>query len=246
MTRNAMLLKAAASTGAAALLLTGCSGAEDPSGTDSSSAPIEGSGTVAVMDDWKGCWALDNLQPLQDYLGAEGIDGDGLIDAAMGEGMDGEALTCSGTLSLATATIGDDDLSVSETGTATVQMGVVPWESEEIASENFAERLQRYEDSKSTDWGTSHVVDTTGELAGEWDESFYETSSDDNSKYVDAYGRSGDWILYISMYVDDDPGLSSDQEAVYPFTEDELVDWVVNDYMSQIQTDLRAKIESEQ
>lgn len=246
MTRNATLLKAAASTGVAALLLTGCAGTGSPSGSNNSSAPAEGSGTVALMEDWKGCWALDNLQPLQDYLGAEAIGGDGLIDAAMGEGMDGEALTCSGTLDLATATIGDDDLSVTDTGTATVQMGVVPWESDEIASKRFAERVQRYEDSKSTDWGVSHVVDTTGELGGDWDESFYETSSDDQSKFIDAYGRSGDWILYISMYVDDDPGLSSDQGAVYPFAEDELVDWVVNDYMSQTKADLLAKIESEQ
>src|SRR5699024_10863389 len=122
-------------------------------------------GLVAVMEDWKGCWALDDLQPLQDYLGVESIGADGLINAAMGEGLDGEALTCSGSLKLATATIGDDDLSVTDTGQATVQMGVVPWESEEIAAENYAERLQTLEENQASS-GIEHNNETIGELGG--------------------------------------------------------------------------------
>lgn len=245
MTRTTMLLKSAASAGAAALLLTGCSGAEDPNDSINSSVPEEGSGLVAVMEDWKGCWALDDLQPLQDYLGVESIGGDGLIDAAMGEGLDGEALTCSGSLNLATATIGDDDLSVTDTGQATVQMGVVPWESKEIAAENYAERLQTLEENQASS-GIEHNNETTGELGGTWTESYYEASEDDSNKYVYAFGRSDDWILYLHLSFNHDPGLSVDQEAVYPFTEDKLVDWVVNEYMPQTQTDILSKTESEQ
>ncbi|MCH7231065.1 hypothetical protein L0U85_09400 [Glycomyces sp. L485] len=244
-TRTSTLPKIAAIAGAASILLTGCSGGETPEG--STSAAETGTGMVATMEDWKGCWALDDLQPLQDYLGAESIGGDGLIDAAMGEGRDGEALTCSaGTLNLATVIIGDDDLSVEHTGHATVQMGVVPWETEEIASENYADRLDDHEFDKEMNWGTNHVSDETGQLGGEWDESFYEASSDDQAKYILAQGRTGDWILYISMYVSHDPGLESSQEAAYPFTEDELVNWVVDDYMPQTQIGVLSKIESEQ
>lgn len=246
MTHKTMLLKVAASAGAAALLLTGCSGTEDPSGSGGTSVPGKGTGLVAVMEDWKGCWALDDLQPLQDYLGVESIGADGLIDAAMGEGLDGEALTCSGSLNLATVTIGDEDLSVEHTGHATVQMGVVPWESEEIAAESYAERLQWYEDAKVTGWGSNQTVDNSGTLGGDWDEAFYETSSDDTFKFIDAYGRSGDWILYVSLSLTHDPGLGNGQEAAYPFAEDDLVDWIVNEYMPQTQADILSKIESEQ
>ena len=246
MTHKTMLLKVAASAGAAALLLTGCSGTEDPSGSGDTSAPKKGTGLVAVMEDWKGCWALDDLQPLQDYLGVESIGANGLINAAMGEGLDGEALTCSGSLNLATVTIGDEDLSVEHTGHATVQMGVVPWESEEIAAENYAKRLGLHEFAKETEWGSDTEVDASGYIGGDWDENFYETAIDDNNKYIYAYGRSGDWILYISLYVNHDPGLGSGQEAVYPFAEDDLVDWIVNEYMPQTQADILSKIESEQ
>lgn len=245
MTHKTMLLKVAASAGAAALLLTGCSGTEDPSGSGDTSAPKKGTGLVAVMEDWKGCWALDDLQPLQDYLGVESIGADGLINAAMGEGLDGEALTCSGSLKLATATIGDDDLSVTDTGQATVQMGVVPWESEEIAAESYAERLQTLEENQASS-GIEHNNETIGELGGTWSESYYEASEDDSNKYTYAFGRSDDWILYLYLSFNHDPGLSVDQNAVYPFTEDELVDWIVNEYMPQTQADILSKIESEQ
>jgi hypothetical protein len=63
---------------------------------------------------------------------------------------------------------------------------------------------------------------------------------------VDAIGRSGQWIVYIFLYVSIDPGLSAEDEPVYPHSADELKTWVVEEYMTQTQTDILAKIESEQ
>ncbi|MDA1358652.1 hypothetical protein O1R50_03405 [Glycomyces luteolus] len=247
MIRKSTLIQATAAAGAVALLLTGCAGSESPGGSNSSegSEPETGTGTVAVMEDWKGCWALDDLQPLQDYLGVTAIGGDGLIDAAMGEGLDGEALTCSGSFTLPAATVGSGSFAGEHSGSATVQMGVVPWESADIAAENYAERLKRREDSMASE-GTELSNIATGELGGSWDESFYEAGDHDPYVYVDTFGRSGDWILYISMYYTPDPGLSNDQDAAYPFTDAALVEWVANEYMPQVQAEILSKIESEQ
>jgi hypothetical protein len=243
--RTATLLKTAAAAGVFGLLLAGCGGGETPGGgsTDSGeSNTATGTDAFPIMMDWKGCDALDNVQPLQDYLGVEAIANGELNNAGIGEGIDGEAMTCSGIFDLASF----EGSEYAEAGGAELQMGIVPWENVDIATENFQQRLQMLEDSK-TSGGTEYTDEITGELGGTWDESYYESRNDDiGTMYVDAYGRSGQWIVYILLKVTEDPGVRAGEAAVYPFTEEELVDWVVNDYMTQTQSDILAKIESEQ
>jgi hypothetical protein len=243
--RTATLLKTAAAAGVFGLLLAGCGGGETPGGGSTGSGESNaatGDDVFPVMKDWKGCDALDNVQPLQDYLGVEGVANSELINAGIGEGIDGEAMTCSAVFDLATFEAAE----YTETGNANVQMGIVPWENADIAAENFQKRLQMLEDSK-TSGGTEYTNEVAGELGGTWDESYTEIRNDDNgATYIDAYGRSGQWILYILLRVDADPGLKADEAAVYPHSEEELTDWVVNDYMPQTQSEILAKIESEQ
>ncbi|MCC3763917.1 hypothetical protein K3N28_12665 [Glycomyces sp. TRM65418] len=244
--RKATLLKTAAAAGVLGLLLTACGGGETPEGGSTESGESNaatGEDVFPIMKDWKGCDALDNLQPLQDYLGVEAIANGELINAGIGEGIDGEAMTCSGMLDLAAY----EHAEYSDAGRAEVQMGIVPWENADIAAENYQQRLDMLEDAQSSG-GSEYLNETTGALSGTWDESYFQTSneSETGTTNINAYGRNGQWILYILLKVTPDPGLGAEDEPVYPHSEEELKTWVVEEYMPQTQSEILAKIESEQ
>jgi hypothetical protein len=242
MVRTTTMSKTIAAIGAAALLSTACS---DGPGSDlpPDGAGGDGDGTLDmsyhVMRDWTGCEALDDLNPVREYMGVTELRTD-LIDVAIGEGLDAEGATCSGLFSLASyesygsATVGD----------ASILAGVVPWTTEEEASQNLQDRLDVWEENPS---GLAFSEEQEGELGGEWDESYYfGANGGSNRYYINAYGRYGTWIVYISLDFLHDPGLRSDADPVYPFSEEEILDWIANEYMPQTQADILEKIESEQ
>ncbi|WP_026928508.1 hypothetical protein [Glycomyces tenuis] len=247
MKRKTMLLKAVSAIGVAALLLTGCS--DDGPGSDlppdGATGDGDGSGNGEVdmsytaMRDWKGCDALDDLNPVQEYMGVVELRSE-LVNAAIGEGIDAEGATCSGLFTLesyqgeVSGTVGD----------ASILAGVVPWTTEEEASQNFQDRLATWEENPS---GIGFSDEQEGELGGEWDESYYfGANGGSNRYYINAYGRYGKWIVYISLDFLHDPGLRNDAEPVYPFTQEEILDWIANEYMPQTQADILEQIESEQ
>jgi hypothetical protein len=254
MKRSEVLLKAVAAAGAAGLLLTGCSGDNDiPTPGDGDGAGNGGDGSsdsgeasaLSIMEDWEGCEALDDLQPLQEFLGAESVNsGDGMTTSRMGVGLDAEAAGCQGQADLATYVFEGEVTSTETTGLAVIQAGVVPWDSEDEASENFQQRLEQLEDAKHQ--GTEYTDEQEGELGGDWSESYYLAADIEYDYTVNAYGRMDDWIVYLTMNVSDDPGVAEGDDPVYPFTNEELVDWVVNDYMTQLQSGILEKMESGQ
>lgn len=239
----------AAVAAAAALALAGCSGSESEDAGDA--AP---SGSLAVMGDWLGCDAFSDFTELQEYLGVTAIDGE-LQSDAIGEGLDAEAAGCSALFDLATFEDVQGSFDYSQTGDAAVRGGLAPWSTEAEAEANFADRVDQRRQNLA---GVEYTGETEGELSGDWDESLYIAADTANRYYLDAYGRKGDWVVYVSLDFLHDPGSgayesapefypgsSAEEMAVYPFTTEELVAWATGEYLTQIQTDILQRAESE-
>ncbi|GAA1688642.1 hypothetical protein GCM10009830_40330 [Glycomyces endophyticus] len=233
----------------AALALTGCSGT-DP-GADGPEAPA---GSYAVMGDWLGCEVFGDFAGLQAQLGAVAVDGE-LQSTPIGEGIDAESAGCAGLFDLATFEDVQGTFEYSATGDAAVRGGLAPWNDEAEAEANFADRIAQRRENAA---GIAYTGETEGELGGDWDESLYIAADTDNRFYVDAYGRKGDWIVYLSVDVLHDPGAgayesapefypdsSAEEMAVYPFTNESLVAWIAGEHLTQIQNDILQRAESE-
>ncbi|GAA2319049.1 hypothetical protein GCM10009853_091400 [Glycomyces scopariae] len=241
--------RGAAAVAAAALALAGCSG------TDSGgSGPDAPSGSYAVMGDWLGCEVFGDFADLQAQLGATALDGE-LQSTPIGEGVDAEAAGCAGLFDLATFEDVQGSFEYSSTGDAAVRGGLAPWNDEAEAEANFADRVAQRRENAA---GIAYTGETEGELAGDWDESLYIAADTDNRYYVDAWGRKGDWIVYLSVDFLHDPGAgayesapefypdsSAEEMAVYPFTNESLVAWITGEHLTQIQSDILQRAESE-
>lgn len=254
---NGGLLKSVSVVGVVGMALTACGGSGGPAGPggngdgaggDASS----GSGSYSIARDWDACETFDDLQPFQDYLEVTG-GGDELINAPIGSGMDAEAMTCAATFDLQTVVIEGtgEAIGYENTGDSTVQMGFIPWDSEEEAVQNFQDRVELFESNPS---GMDYTNIQEGESNGEWDESMYFAADGNTRYYITSYARHGDWNVYISMDISYDPGRSAynaapslyegteDDMAVYPHTIDEVADWVVTEYFPQIESGITEKL----
>jgi len=245
-TRKLTLIKGFAAIGAAGLLLAGCGdGAPTPGGNNGGdSTESSGSGSYSVMVDWEGCEAFDDIQSLQDYMGVVDLGTSGLVTSKIGSGLDGEAFSCGAMASLASYTYegsatGERDFP----GSANLTVAAAPWDSEDEATENFQGRLDQLADSIETG-GLDYTNQKEGELGGDWDESYFFAADTEVGYQINAIGRKGDLIVYTFLDYTFDPALQFDADPVYPFTNEELVDWITNDYMTQTQSDLLAKKES--
>lgn len=244
-------VKAALAITAAGLAVSGCTATPSPSGD---TEPPTG-GALATMEDWLGCETFGDFEVLQEYLGATGIDGQ-LQSDGLGEGIDAEAAGCAAQFDLATFEDTQGSFEFAVTGDAAVRAGLAPWTDESAASENFAERVDQRRQNLP---GIEYTGESEGELGGEWDDSLYIAAETDNRFYLDAYGRHGDWVVYISIDILHDPGVdahetapefypdsSAEEMAVYPFTSDQIVDWVAQEYLPQIQSDIVQRADSEE
>lgn len=247
MTRNLTLIKSLAAAGVAGLLLSGCGGGGDnpPAGStdgggDSSTGGSTAGSSFSVMENWEGCEALDDIQPIQEYMAVSDLGSSGLVTSKVGAGLDGEAFNCEAMADIAPF---KNDEGREFPGNATITVGGVPWNSEEEATENFQSRVAQLSDSLEND-GSDRTNLVKGELEGDWDESFLYTGEDTTFHYIMAIGRKGDLIVYTFIHYSADPGVQFDSEPTYPFTDEEIIAWVANDYMSQTLTDLLAKKES--
>lgn len=246
MTRNLTLIKSLAVAGAAGLLLAGCGGGGDtpPSGStdgggDGSTGGTTAGSSLSVMEDWEGCEAFDDLQPIQDYMAVSDLGSSGLVTSKIGAGVDGEAFTCEAMANIAPF----EDAGREFPGNATITVGGVPWNSEDEATESFQSRVTQLSDSLEND-GSGRTNLVKGELEGDWDESFLYTGEDSTYHYIRAIGRKGDLIVYTFIHYSADPGVQFGSDPTYPFTDEEIIPWVANDYMSQTLADLLAKKES--
>lgn len=243
--------RALAALAAGLAALSGCSAGSDS--TDGADPPTGGS--LTVMEDWRGCDAFGDFEQLEEYLGATGLDGQ-LQSDGLGEGIDAEAAGCAGRFDLASFEDTQGTFEFAVTGDAAVRSGIAPWSEETAASENFAERVDQRRQNLP---GIEYTDESEEELGDGWDEGLSIAADTDNRFYLDVYGRHGDWVVYLSIDVLHDPGIdayetapefypgnSAEQMAVYPFTTDQLVDWVAQEYLPQVRSDILQLAENEE
>lgn len=244
MTRNLTLIKGFAAIGAAGLLLAGCGGDELPApGDGTNGGSGDGSsevGSYSVMIDWDGCEALDDIQPVQEFMGVTDLGSTGeLVSSDIPGGLDGKAFNCGAS---ATLPAYDDD-GKELPGDASIDVGVAPWDSPEEAADDFQQRVDRLKESNETG-GLEFSNPQEGGIEGDWDQSYYFAANTSTGHQLNAIGLKGDIIIYVFITHLADPGVMNEAEPVYPFTDEELVDWVLNEYMPQTNADLLAKKES--
>ncbi|WP_335991988.1 hypothetical protein [Glycomyces sp. MUSA5-2] len=250
MTRNLTFIRGLAVAGAAGLLLTGCGGNEPPvpgeNGTNNpdGGGDSSGSSSYGVMAEWDGCEALDDVQAVQDFMGVTDWGTNGIMSSDIPGGLDGEAFNCGGAANLAVYLMENEVTGDKEIpGTANIDVGVAPWESDSEAAENFQERVDQLKEAIETG-GTEYSNVQEGEIEGDWDGSYYYAGASNTGFNADAIAYKGDLVLYVFIDYTTDPAVQDGADPVYPFTDESIVDWMLNDYMPTTYSDLLAKKES--
>ncbi|GAB3649338.1 hypothetical protein GCM10028833_16870 [Glycomyces tarimensis] len=243
--------RTAAALAAALMLAAGCGSGQDSDGPEAGESV---GGSLATMSGWLGCEVFADLQPVQEYLGVTAVDGQ-LQSDGIGEGIDAEAAGCSGLFDLATFEDVQGTFEYRVTGDAAIRAGLAPWPTDEEAQANFEDRVDvRRQNLPGIEFTDEHE----GELGGAWDDSRSFSAVTEHRHYIDAYGRSGSWVVYISIDYLHDPGVgayesapefypdsSPEAMAVYPFTADQVVEWVTQEYLPALQSDIIERAESE-
>lgn len=241
--------------GAVAMFAAGCGamGGNDD-GDDPTSGESEANPLAEEMRAWPGgCDVLDNLQPIVDYMQIEEIDGGSLNNNAWGEGMDGEALTCNGLVTVSTWERIDGSVNEND---GELWGGIVPWENEDQAKESYVDRTQDdVEDLQSQD--SSLEVVNTIELGSEWDEGQLIAMQNERGNHsLLMVGRDGQWLFFAEVNYSVDTGEQiyserSDQlpgtieDYAYPFEDEALQQWLATDYASAVNQSINDRIGQE-
>lgn len=224
------ILKTFAATGAAAMILSGCSlfdrdseTSGDTSGEDSGSDnPV-----YSDMTSWDACEVLGDLQPITDEMG---IQGWGSLTASggtpetreYGNTFDPDAIGCGNLISL-----GDSEGYASG---GEISVAIVPAESEDQAATVFSERSSSAEGAGS---GGQEFMNS--ELSDPWDEGvLYSWLGDSDAPHTQLIARDGQWILHIEIEHDKDFGAQNTGTPSFPFTEESLAQWLTDTYAPEV------------
>jgi len=239
-----------AAVGTTALLASACS--QDGGDSDSPEEPGGGSAVAEEMRSWDACEVLDNLQPVWDYMQIEAVQGgeDSLASTPWGSGMDKQAATCNGLVTVSTFTM--------SSGTEMVNDGelwgsIIPWDTEAEAEESYVERTvddQEAQDNQSSTWEELDRID----LGSDWDEGVLIVAKDEQSHSLNAIARDGEWLIQILIRYGNDLGREyyetnqddlsgqSIEDFAYPFEDDALQQWLVSDYIPSVHQAITEKI----
>lgn len=232
--------------GAAALLVVGCSmqpPAPGESGTmnpDGSDADI---GSYSIMAEWDGCTALANIEPVKAFMGVTDWGTNGLTSHDIPGGMDGEAFNCGAFLAQLPAYERRNEVTGNRThtGHANIDIGVAPWDSEGEAATNFDERVEQLAwaiDTGGTEY--ANVVEGQFPTAGDWDQTYVHGGNSSIGYVLSAIARRGDLVIYAFIDYITDPGVQSEADPVYPFTDASLTTWILEDYLPEVYHDVMA------
>jgi hypothetical protein len=193
-------------------------------------------GSYSVMAEWDGCTVLDDLAPVEEFMAVTDWGTNGLASYDIPGGMDGEAYNCTAFLAGLPAYVHKSEVTGERTfaGTASIDVGVAPWDWDAEAADNFSIRVEQL-DFALTTGGTEYTNVVGGEFpaaatAG-WDESYYHGGRANTGYILSAIARQGDVVMYAFIDYSNDPGVISEQEPVFPFTDESFTAWVLDEYL---------------
>jgi hypothetical protein len=231
----AKTLTAAAAT---TLLLSGC-GLLDRGGDTSGGTNGDDGGSdnpvYAEMASWNACEVLDNLQPITDFMGIEGYGSSTATggepgNSEIGNTFDPDAMGCNGLINL-----GDNDGS---TASGELQVKIIPTESEEQATTTYEDRVTSAE-TESAQW-----TDAQSEEFGDpWDQgTVVSWIGDAEQPTTEVIARDGQWVFHIQLYHTTDFGVRNGGEPAFQFTEEELRQWFVANYLPEVNQAINDRI----
>lgn len=232
----------AALGGAVLLLAAGCNAL---SGDDAGGDGTDGGSTDPLAEEMRawpgGCEVLDNLQPIVDYMQIQEIDGGSLNNNAWGEGMDGEALTCNGLVTVKTFELPNGSTNERD---GELWGGIVPWENEDQAKDSYTERTVDDIEGLQEQDSSLQVIEEIP-LGSEWDEGKLIVMDRETQWSLNLVGRDGQWLFFAEVNYGHDDGEAlynenSDvmsgtlEDYAYPFDDDALQQWLVNEYAPSV------------
>lgn len=235
------IFKTFAATGAAALLLSGCSLFERGEDTGGDTSGEDGGSDNAVyteMTSWDACEVLGNLQPITEYMGIEGYGsstsaGGEPSTAEIGNTWDPEAIGCNDLISISAA-----DEYASTMGGGEIKVKIVPTESEEQATTAYEDRVAAAGSASSQ--GTDPQSE---EFDDPWDQgTIVSWIGSAESPNVEVIARDGQWVFHIQLNYGADFGLRNEGTPAYQFTSDELNQWFVDTYLPEVNQTVNDRI----
>ncbi|MFC3491252.1 hypothetical protein [Glycomyces rhizosphaerae] len=224
------LFKTFAATGAAALLLSGCSLLERGEDTGDDSNGEDGGSDNAVyteMTSWDACEVLNNLQPITDEMGIEGYGsltsgGGEPSTAKIGNTWDPDSIGCNDLIYL-----GQNE---GAGGNGEIKVKIVPTESEDQAVAAYEDRVSVAE-SESAQWTEA----MSEEFGDPWDQGTIVSWIGDTSQpFVQVIARDGQWVFHIELYHTQDYGVRNGGEPAFVFNDEELNQWFVDTYLPEV------------
>ncbi|MDA1361619.1 hypothetical protein O1R50_18470 [Glycomyces luteolus] len=161
-----------------------------------------------IMRSWDACEVFDDFAPLRDYFDMYEIrtpTGE-FIAMGWGEGADAEATTCSGRFSLAVTNQVTGEMYKCCSGE--VWLSLSPWESVELAKDDFDARAFSGAMLPMTRYATSIDIPV-----GDWDE----VVCHEESMTLDFVLRKDHWNLDFALRIDYTDGLHIEMEHLRGF-----------------------------
>lgn len=223
--------------GAVAMLASGCSALSSGDSGDNAESS-ETNPLAEEMRAWPGgCEVLDDLQPIVDYMHIEEIDGGALNNNAWGQGMDGEALSCNGLVTVKTFELPNGSTTEND---GELWGAVVPWENEEQAKENYTQRTGADIEGLQEQNSSLEIIEEIP-VGSEWDEGKLLVMDSEAEWALTLIARDGQWLFYAEVNYNHDTGEEffnensdvlpgSVEDYAYPFDDEELQQWLANEY----------------
>jgi len=223
------LFKTAAATGAAVLLLSGCSlfqRGEDTAG-DGNGENGSDNAVYNEMASWNACEVLNNLQPITEYMGIQGYGSSSATsgepgNSELGNTWDPDAIGCNGLFNLGSY----EGLPMG----GEIQVKIVPTESEEAAKAAYDERVAAAE-AESAEWTDVK----TEEFSEPWNQGTMVSGiGDAEQPHVHVIAQEGQWVFHIDLYHSTDMGEGTAGGQYLSFTPDERNQWFVDTYLPEV------------
>lgn len=218
------IIQSLAGIGAAALLLSACTSEDGSNGDGNGNGNDTGSGDSAAegIQSWDACEVLNDLQPIVDYMELTwtAVRVEGQPDSTpWGESSRiPDATVCGGSIDLPS----QDGLPQ----TGGVVVGITPIEDQSDATAVYDAHVASI--AKQGDEDIAQL-----DLGDPWDSGTLIARTSGATDYVGIAALDGDFLVHVIITYTNDYG-AREGEPYYPFTNDELYQWLVDTYMPEV------------